>query len=159
MKRIIAATLIGVMVFAISVEAGLDSKKAMYVGGTVTTIKDGTEGFSSTSDEKVFVFAYKEGKNEVKLTVPYDHVNDLEYGQKAGRRLGLAIAISPWLLFSKKRKHFLTIGYTDEQGKQQAAVFELGKEIVRTTLASMEARTGKKIDYQDEEARKSAKGN
>ena len=38
-------------------------------------------------------------------------------------------------------------------------MFELGKDIVRTTLASLEARTGKKIDYQDEEARKSSKGN
>jgi hypothetical protein len=82
----------------------------------------------------------------------------LEYGQKAGRRLGLAIVVSPFLLLSHKRKHFLTIGFTDEQDKQQAGVFELGKDIVRVTLASMEARTGKKVDYQDEEARKSGLG-
>ena len=37
-------------------------------------------------------------------------------------------------------------------------VFELGKDMVRTTLAIMEARTGKKIQYQDEEARKAGKG-
>lgn len=135
--------------------AGLDSKKTMYVGGTVESIKAGTQGASSTADEKVFIFDYKGGKH----TIPYDKVNDLEYGQKAGRRLALALTISPWLLFSKKRKHYLTIGYTDDKDKQQAAVFELGKDIVRTTLASMEARTGKKIDYQDDEARKSAKGN
>jgi len=159
MKRFTAATLIGLMLFALGAEAGVDSKKAMYVGGTVTSIKDGTEGLSSTSDEKVFVFTYKNGKDEAKLVVPYDHVNDLEYGQKAGRRLGLALAVSPWLLLSKKRKHFLTVGFTDEQDKQQAAVFELGKDIVRVTLASMEARTGRKIDYQDDNARKSAKGN
>jgi hypothetical protein len=47
----------------------------------------------------------------------------------------------------------------DENEKQQAAVFELGKDIVRTTLASLEARTGRKIEYQDEEARKSGRGN
>jgi hypothetical protein len=155
MKPAIALVLCLLILFSISTEAGLDSKKAMYIGGTVTSIKEQTEGKASTNDEKVFLFVYKEGR----LTIPYDRVNDLEYGQKAGRRLGLALTISPWLLFSKKRKHFLTIGFQDENDKQQAAVFEIGKDIVRTTLASMEARTGKKIDYQDDEARKSGLGN
>jgi hypothetical protein len=126
----------------------------MYVGGTISAIKAGAEGTSSTQDEKVFVFDSKDGK----VSIPYDRINDLEYGQKAGRRLGLALAISPWLLLSKKRKHFLTIGYTDENDKQQAGVFELGKDIVRVTLVSLEARTGKKVEYQDDEARKSGLG-
>ena len=135
--------------------AGVGKNDAKYVGGTISSIKEGTEGKSSTSDEKVFVFEYKGGK----LTVPYDQINDLEYGQKAGRRVGLALTISPWLLLSKKRKHFLTIGYKDENDKQQAGVFEIGKDAIRVTLASLEARTGKKVDYQDEEARKSGAGN
>jgi len=62
-------------------------------------------------------------------------------------------------LFSKKRRHFLTIGYKDADDKQQAAVFELGKNTVRVTLASLEARTGRKIDYEDEEARNGGRGN
>jgi len=155
MRRLIAASLSAFLLLAIPVEAGLASKKTMYVGGTLTAIKEHAEGVCSTNDEKTFVFDYKEGK----LNVPYSRINDLEYGQKAGRRLGLALTVSPWLLLSKKRKHFLTIGFQDENDKQQAAVFELGKDIVRTTLASLEARTGKKIDFQDEEARKSGVGN
>jgi hypothetical protein len=86
-------------------------------------------------------------------------VDSLEYGQKAGRRVGVAIMVSPIALFSKKRKHFLTISWKDDADKQQAAVFEIGKEIIRTELASLEARTGRKIEYQDDEARKSSKGN
>ena len=147
------------MLASLTEAGGLDSKKAMYVGGTVASVKERTEGVPSTTDEKVFVFAFKDGDKESKLTVPYDRINNLEYGQKAGRRLGLALTVSPWLLLSKKRKHFLTVGYQDGNDKQQAAVFELGKDIVRTMLASMEARTGKKIDCQDDEARKSSKGN
>jgi hypothetical protein len=108
--------------------AGLGSEKTAYVGGTENQIKDGAEGQSSAKDERNFVFDYKGGN----LAIPYSQVNDLEYGQKAGRRIGLAIAISPWLLFSKKRKHFLTVGWKDEQDKQHAAVFELGKSIIRT---------------------------
>jgi hypothetical protein len=71
----------------------------------------------------------------------------------------LAIAVTPLALFSKKRRHFLTVNYLHDADKQQAAVFELGKDIVRTSLASLEARTGRKVEYQDEEARKSGKGN
>jgi hypothetical protein len=134
--------------------AGLGSDKTAYIGGTENQIKDGAEGQSSAKDDKNFVFEYKGGK----LAIPYDQVNDLEYGQKAGRRLGLALTISPWLLLSHKRKHFLTVGWKDEQDKQHAAVFELGKSIIRTTIATLEARTGKKVEYQDDEARKSGLG-
>ncbi|HZS49778.1 MAG TPA: hypothetical protein VFA54_02880, partial [Bryobacterales bacterium] len=55
---------------------------------------------------------------------------------------------------SKKRRHFLTVNFLDERGQQQAIVLELGKSIVRRTLASLEARTGKRIEYQDDEARR-----
>ena len=60
-------------------------------------------------------------------------------------------------LFSKKRKHYLTIGFKDEEGKDQVAVIELGKDIVRSTIPIVETRSGKKIEYQDEEAKKAGK--
>ena len=149
MKKFVAFTL----VFCICIPnllASVGSHNADYVGGTVTTIKAGTEGHVSTDDEKVYVFTYKEGQ----LKIPYDRVEALEYGQKAGRRLGLALTISPWLLLSKKRKHFLTVSWKDDNDKDQAAVIELGQDIVRVQLASLSARTGRKVEYQDDEARK-----
>ncbi|HWR16404.1 MAG TPA: hypothetical protein VN577_16395 [Terriglobales bacterium] len=153
-KRVIACCLL----IALSSEmafAGLGSKKVMYVGGTATAISERTEGTTTTKDEKEYVFTYPGGK----LSIPYDQVDSLEYGQKAGRRVGLAVAITPFALFSKKRKHFLTISWKDEDDKQQAVVLELGKDIVRTELATLEARTGRKIEYQDDEARHAGKGN
>jgi hypothetical protein len=84
-------------------------------------------------------------------------VNSLEYGQKAGRRLGLSIARSPLFLLSKKRRHYLTLGFKDSEESQQAAIFELGKEIVRTTLAGLAAQTGLKVEFEDEEARRSSR--
>jgi hypothetical protein len=154
MKKSMVLILVCGLMFQATAFAGLGSDKTEYVGGTENQIKEGVEGRSSAKDDKAFSFEYKGGK----LEIPYDQVDDLEYGQKAGRRVGLAIAVSPWLLLSKKRKHFLTVGWKDEQEKQHAAVFELGKSVVRTTLATLEARTGKKIDYQDDEARKSGLG-
>ena len=133
---------------------GIPSDRAVYRGGTVAALAENTEGAVTTTDEQNFVFTYKRGR----FTLPYDRVNFLEFGQKAGRRLGLAIAISPVLLLSKKRRHFLTINFVDEEGRQQAMVLELGKSIVRTVLASVEARTGKRIEYQDDEARKTGRG-
>lgn len=154
MKRWLAVVLMFVFAVDCLAFAGIGSDKTAYIGGTENQIKDGIEGRSSAKDEKIFVFDSKAGK----LEIPYGHVDSLEYGQKAGRRVGLALTISPWLLLSKKRKHYLTIGWTDAQEKQHAAVFELGKSIVRTTLATLEARTGRKIEYQDDEARKSGTG-
>ncbi len=68
--------------------------------------------------------------------------------------MGLAIAFSPVFPLSRKRRHYLTIGYIDVEGNQQAAVFELGKKIVRTTLAGLEARSGLKVEFEDEKARR-----
>lgn len=154
MKKLVALIVACVLSLDLAAFAGLGSDKAAYIGGTENQIKEGTEGASSAKDEKKFTFEYKGGS----LGIPYEQINDLEYGQKAGRRVGLAIAVSPWLLLSKKRRHFLTIGWKDEKDTQHAAVFELGKSITRTTIATLEARTGKKVDYQDDEARKSGLG-
>jgi len=74
------------------------------------------------------------------------------------RRYAAAILISPVLLLSKSRKHFLTIGYTDPDGRQQALVLRVEKGDIRSVLAGLEARTGRRIEYQDAEARKAAKG-
>jgi hypothetical protein len=149
---------------------GLDSKKAAYQGGTTrekdfSGAKKAVEGILDVDNEKELRFEFKLNKSDKVYSIPYDRIVDIEYGQKAGRRVGAAIAtavlLSPiglFLLFSKKRKHFVTIGYKDAEDKEQVAVFELGKDIVRTTLPILEARSGKKIEYQDEEAKKSSKG-
>ena len=43
-------------------------------------------------------------------------------------------------------------------GKEQVAVLELGKDVVRTTLAIVETRSQKTLEYQDDEARKASRG-
>jgi hypothetical protein len=61
-------------------------------------------------------------------------------------------------LMSKKQKHFVTIGFTDEAGKEQVAVFKINKDMVRTFLPILEARSGKKVEYQSKSAEKKATG-
>lgn len=132
----------------------VDSRKAQYIGGTLTQVADKAEGPVDIKQEAAFVFAPEHG---TPLSIPYGSVAALEYGQKAGRSVTQALLISPLTLFHKKRHHYLTITFHDEAGKEQAAVFELGKNITRTTLAGLEVRTGKKVEYQDEEARKAGR--
>lgn len=108
---------------------------------------------NTTSDSTVVFDAGKKGS----VTIPYSAITDLEYGQKAGRRVAVAVLVSPLALFSKKRNHYLTITYKDSAEREQAGVFELGKDIVRTTLKVFEVRTGKEITFQDEEACKQYK--
>jgi hypothetical protein len=92
------------------------------------------------------------------IHVPYRKVNTLEYGQTVSRRYAAAVLVSPLLLLSKARKHFVTLGYVDTGGQQQVVVFRVEKGDIRSVLAGLEARTGRRVEYQDDEARKSGKG-
>ena len=132
----------------------VDGDKAMYVGGTLSGIQEKAEGRLVTASDSQLIF---DAGSKGSAVIPYKTVSSLEYGQKAGRRVGVAIMVSPLALFSKKRNHFLTIAYKDTTGKEQAAVFELGKDIFRTTLKILEVRTGKEIELQDNEACKQFK--
>ncbi len=128
--------------------------RVQYVGGTMSAIKGDCEGrLDLTGAETVLL---KLDRNAIE--VPYDRINMLEYGQKVDRRYAEAILISPLMLLAKKRKHFLTVGFTDVEGRQQAVVLRVEKRDVRSVLVGLEAKTGRKVEYQDEEARKAGKG-
>ncbi len=70
-------------------------------------------------------------KDAAPLMTPYENMTAREYGQKAGRRVPVAVLVSPIALFAKKRNHYLS--YSGQTGSQ-GTVFELEKDIVRTTL-------------------------
>lgn len=127
--------------------------EVMYVGGTMK-VPEATEGDLETADPKVLRFTSSKGKFEV----PFDGITSIEYGQKAGRRLGVAVVITVWALFSKKRKHFLTIGFKDSDDQPQGIVLELPKGRPKSIITIIEARSGLKCEYESEEARKHVHG-
>ena len=141
--------------FAIATAAcAANGNRVEYIGGTVPEFPSGTGGRLEATDPTRLVFANKRRN----LDVPYPQINLLEYGQKADRRILAAVLISPIFLLSKKRDHFLTIGYADAGGQQQAMVLKVEKRDLRSVLASLEARTGLRVTFQDNEARKAAWG-
>jgi hypothetical protein len=153
-RRVLAlALLCAVGVPEMSWAVGKD--KAEYVGGTVANMAPKTEGVLATSDATKMMFVAE--KSGGMLEIPYKKIVDIEYGQKVGRRWKSAILLSPVMLFTKGRKHFVTVTYKGKAG-DEAAIFELGKDLVRPTLTILETRTGRKVTYQDEEAAK-ARGN
>ncbi|MGH9666573.1 MAG: hypothetical protein ACRD9L_19280 [Bryobacteraceae bacterium] len=128
--------------------------KVEYVGGTRADIPSGCTGKVQVIDPQYFVFY----SGKASLRIPYEKINMLEYGQTVGRRVTMAVVISPLFMLAKKRAHFLTVDYTDESGREQALVFRVDKNAVRSILVSLEAKTGLKVQYQDDEARHGGKG-
>jgi len=127
---------------------------AEYVGGTRADIPIKNQGDIEVMDNIYFIFLSK--KTQIKI--PYDRINLVEYGQKVDRRYLAAAVISPIFMLAKSRQHFLTLGFQDENGLQQALVFRVDKRDIRVALVSLEARTGQQVRYQDEEARIAGRG-
>lgn len=135
--------------------------RVSYVGGTLDSLSAGTSGSILTAEGQVLTV--KIGKRNT--DIPYDRINLVEYGQNAKRRVGTAVMAYALLgpagtlvLLSKSRHHYVTIGFRDGDNRQQAMVLRLDKKKVRAVLASLEARTGLRVQYQDDEARKAGKG-
>lgn len=142
------------LVFAPLLLAGDSGTRALYVGGTVPGLQNKSE--MRIDLERPDTMKITCGKNS--FDVAYRDVDTLEYGMRVSRRYVEAVLISPLFLVAKKKSHYLTIGYTDKDGMHQAIVLRVGKDDIRPLLVSLEARTGRRVEYQDEDARKAGKG-
>ena len=133
--------------------AGEAGVRAQVIGGTVPALQGRCKGRMNLVEEDAFRFAC----DAAGVRIPYNRIHTLEYGQRVHRRYMEGILVSPVLLLSKSRKHFVTVGYMDDAGNRQALVFQVGKGDVRVVLAGLEAKSGRKIEYQDQDARNSGK--
>jgi hypothetical protein len=136
---------------AVGAEPGVRTE---FVGGTLSGIDAKSAARLDYSGAEEMVFHCASGD----IRVAYGKVNTLEYGQTVSRRYAAAVLLSPLLLLSKARKHFVTLGYVDAEGRQQVMVFRVEKGDIRSVLVGLEARTGRRVEYQDDEARKAGKG-
>jgi len=138
----------------VATPAGEPGAKAQLVGGTPAGVPVKGSLRIDLTDNEVLTLHF--ARQEVRI--PYPKVNTLEYGQSVSRRYAAAVLISPMLLLSKSHKHFVTLGYVDVDGRQQALVLRVEKGDIRAVLTGLEARTGRRVEYQDDEARKAGKG-
>src|SRR5947209_9568201 len=150
MKRALWALL----VVPLMLMAGDAGSRAQYVGGTFPGLKSNSDiRVEFGQDDFLKVSGHRQS-----FEIPYKDVTNLEYGLRMSRRYVEAVLISPLFLVAKKKTHFLTIEYSDQDGRNQAMVLRVGKDDIGPLLVSLEARTGRRIDYQDEDARKAGRG-
>ena len=147
-------TLVVLLALTSLLQAGSPGDRVLYVGGTVAGVPSHSGANIDVRDESSLSLHLRDKA----ISVAWSDVSNIEYGLHVDRRYLEAILISPLFLIAKKRTHFLTIGYVDGDGHQQAVVLEVSKSDIRQLLVSLEARTGRRVEYQDEEARKAGKG-
>jgi hypothetical protein len=164
MKRLTAAALL-VLITTPSLASALAGDKAAYAGGTIARFNvpgKRIEGRVEIGPRQiVFVPDLSLHSGAEPLLIDYESIHHLEFGQKASRRMalvaGATVVLGPLGLMSlpaRSRVHYLTLTYAGEHGGTEVVVIELGKHVVRSTLAVVEARSGVPIENQDEEARK-----
>jgi hypothetical protein len=142
-----------VVLLALPAAAADGGVRAQFIGGTVPGLAAKSSASLDLTSPEALVFS----SGPLRLRIDYRKIDTLEYGQTVSRRYAAAVLISPVLLLSKARKHFVTVGYVDSDGNQQALVFRVEKGDIRSVLASLEARSGRRVEFQDDEARKSIK--
>jgi len=106
---------------------------------------DGTLALDSSA--KVARFVAK-GKTEVEI--PYGSITSLLYERAATPRYSAAVLVSPLFLFSKSKKHFLTIQYKNAEGQGQFALIRFDKKNWQSAVAAIEAQTGIKVERVEE---------
>ncbi len=119
--------------------------KAAEAGQKKGETIDGSLVFDSNKKEVSFVH-----KKTTGLTIRYDTIKSMLYEKASRPRYTSGILLAWPLLFTKGKKHFLTIQYTDESGSGKYAVFRLDKSNFRDALAKAEADTGKKVERTEE---------
>jgi hypothetical protein len=146
--------LVAMLVLPSLLSAADTGARVRYAGGTVAGIPNKSDLRIAMGDAENIRLETRSGT----LLIPVRDVTTLEYGLRVSRRYLEAVLLSPAFLLAKKKAHFLTLGFTDAEGHQQAIVLEVGSGDIRGLLVSLEARTGRRVEFQDEEARKAGKG-
>jgi hypothetical protein len=142
------------LALAALIPAATMGNKVSYVGGTIAGVPGHSHAEIDVADSAALSLHLKNKP----ISIAWGDVTTIEYGLHVDRRYIEAFLISPLFLLAKKRSHFVTIGFTGDDGQHQAVVLEVGKGDVRQLLVSLEAKSGRRVEYQDDEARKAGKG-
>jgi len=125
----------------------VEGSQVLYVGGTVSSLKEGTMGRLDTTQEDAIVFQ----SSEPKVAIPYGDIQKFEYQEKLARRMGVVATIAVVLVKHRQRRHFIEIDYRGKDGTPQVAIFEVSKDNAQTVDAVLRARvpnprTGRSMD-------------
>ena len=96
-------------------------------------------------------------RGQPRFTIGPKSITEIFYSRVAGRRIKAAIGVGVvffpagiGLLFSKGKKHYLTLSFNEEGGEIGAVEFQLHKSNYRGTLRALEEVTGLTMMYDQE---------
>ena len=104
------------------------------------------------------VIRFHKKNGETYFSIPSDAVTEVFYSRVSGRRIGAAILITPFLLFSKGKKHYMTLSFDDGKDQVGAVEFKLHKGNYRGCLRAIEQVTGKTLHDDQEGVKASEEG-
>ena len=104
---------------------------------------------SLVSDTRAKVLRFETG-GRATVEVPYDRIKGLLYERASKPRYGMGLLLAWPLLFTKSKKHFVTVQYTDASGAGKFEIIRLDKGNVTLALATLEADTGIKVERSEE---------
>ena len=158
--------LLALLIVAAPGMAGVRGHSSKYVAGTAASCKAGQDGRLEVGEQAV---AFTAGKACGPINIPYESITAMDYGEHVGRRVGLAIAVAWPLLFSHKKRHYLTIYFNTDPAaaaeqrdamakdrkatpKGDVAAFEVSKHDYASDISVLQAKTGLTV-RQEEVAR------
>lgn len=100
-----------------------------------------------TSDLLRFV---KNNENQEYFSIPTQAISEVFYSRVSGRRIKTAIFVALPLLFSKGKKHYMTLSFNDGGSIVGAVEFRLHKSNYRGVLHAMEQVSGVPLKFDQE---------
>ena len=117
------------------------------MGRLFIDVKEGKKG-------KLFIdgtsITFAKNKENTYFELHPSIITELFYSRVSGRRIGAAVLVTPLLLFSKGKKHYLTLSFNDGAGLIGAIEFKLHKSNYRPILRTLEEVTGLTMHYDHE---------
>ena len=84
------------------------------------------------------------------VDIPAASITKIVYERASKPRYAAGLLLAWPLLFTKSKKHYLTVQYADAAGQGKFEIVRLDKDNVTTALAALEADTGIRIQRTEE---------
>ena len=101
------------------------------------------------TEEDIFIEG-KEPELNIRYGIPYDKMTKAIYERSQHPRIAPTLLVSVFFLFSKSKKHWLTIYYNTPENKEDFVLLRLDKRNYKMVLATMETKTGITVERHEE---------
>ncbi len=145
-RTLLGSLLSGLLLGALSVlPAAAQSFSGAELYQSAGTKTEKTKG-SVNLDSQAKALRFVAGKGQVLADVPYGSIQKISYEKSAKPRYAAAVIVSPLFLFSKSKRHWMTVEYT-VGAEKKTALIRLDKSNYEAALKAVESQTGVKVQY------------